>query len=65
MGAKVSLLKSYVCTPILRLFANNIFVVRKIRLLANVSRFIFNKFDSCLYIINKIKRLIGVVGFCC
>ena len=65
MDAKVSLLKGYVCTPILRLFANNIFVVRKIRLLANVSRFVFNKFGFCLCIINKAGRLIGVVGFCC
>jgi len=65
MDAKVLLLKDYVCTPILRLFANNIFVVRKIRLLANVSRFVFNKFDLYLYIINKVKKLIGVVGFCC
>lgn len=65
MDAKVLLLKGYVCTPILRLFANNIFVVRKIRLLAIVSRFVFNKFGFCLCIINKAGRLIGVVGFCC
>ena len=65
MDAKVSLLKGYVCTPILRLFTNNIFVVRKTRLLAIVSRFVFNKFGFCLCIINKVGKLIGVVGFCC
>lgn len=39
----------------LRLFTNNISVVRKIALPAIVSRLFFNKQDLCLYIINEKK----------
>ncbi|BAR95941.1 hypothetical protein PI172_1213 [Prevotella intermedia] len=39
----------------LRLFTNNISVVRKIALPAIVSRLFFNKQGFCLYIINEKK----------